>query len=34
MEELRKGCISEDEATSFNDFMYELKEKYSKGKHA
>eukprot|EP00331_Platyophrya_macrostoma_P017586 CAMPEP_0176474710 /NCGR_PEP_ID=MMETSP0127-20121128/43185_1 /TAXON_ID=938130 /ORGANISM="Platyophrya macrostoma, Strain WH" /LENGTH=729 /DNA_ID=CAMNT_0017870191 /DNA_START=31 /DNA_END=2220 /DNA_ORIENTATION=+ len=30
--ELRKACIDEDEAPAFNQFLSELKDKYSKGK--
>jgi len=32
---MREACVKEDEAVEFNDFMYDLKEKYSaeKGKH-
>ena len=30
LNEMRKGCISEDEAEVFNDFLYNIKEKYNK----
>ena len=30
---LRDSCVKEDEPTEFNDFMHEMKEKYSSGKH-
>lgn len=32
LRELRKGCISEDEAENFNLFMFEIREKFSQGK--
>lgn len=32
LRELRKGCINEDEAETFNLFMYEIREKFSQGK--
>lgn len=32
LKELRKGCISEDEAQIFNVFLYEIREKFSQGK--
>lgn len=31
--ELRKACIDEDEAPAFNQFLTELKDKFSKGKY-
>ena len=33
MEALRKGCISEDEAVAFNDFLFDIKTEFSVGKH-
>ncbi|MDR3549101.1 MAG: Ku70/Ku80 C-terminal arm domain-containing protein [Candidatus Pacebacteria bacterium] len=30
---LRDSCVKEDEPTEYNDFLTEIKEKYSKGKH-
>ena len=32
LRELRKGCISEDEVDNYNNFMLELREKFSQGK--
>ena len=34
LEELRKGCVTEDEAEAFNAYLRELKEKTSEGKNA
>ena len=33
LQELRKGCIQEDEASSFNDFLHLLKDRYSNSNH-
>ena len=33
LEELRKGCIQEDEVPAFNDFLRELQRDFSKGKY-
>ena len=34
LKEVRKACISEDEAPTFNKFAEKIKEKYSSGPHA
>lgn len=34
LKELRKGCVQEDEAPEFNDFLQNVKDRFCNGKHA
>eukprot|EP00828_Plagiopyla_frontata_P035002 TRINITY_DN4569_c0_g1_i2.p1 TRINITY_DN4569_c0_g1~~TRINITY_DN4569_c0_g1_i2.p1 ORF type:complete len:303 (-),score=81.79 TRINITY_DN4569_c0_g1_i2:145-1053(-) len=33
LQALRKGCITEDEAVSFNDFLFDIRQDFAVGKH-